>query len=190
MPSATAWRAPQGKLSQPNHPNFAASARPGVFFRARISAFCFFRFPALAFQPTPRGPGGGGWIRTNVGARPTDLQSAPFSRSGTPPVRGTANYLWRTEGCQTKPGFLTGGRGLFANGPRARGGRIPARAQAEMEAAVWLAGCLSETPGFAVGRRGDQHYPRRPPGPMMCRKRSSRTLRRRVPPSRESACSA
>ena len=24
-----------------------------------------------------------GWIRTNVGARPTDLQSAPFSRSGT-----------------------------------------------------------------------------------------------------------
>src|SRR6267142_6366216 len=30
--------------------------------------------------------GGGGWIRTNVGARPTDLQSAPFSRSGTPPA--------------------------------------------------------------------------------------------------------
>ena len=29
--------------------------------------------------------GGGGWIRTNVGARPADLQSAPFSRSGTPP---------------------------------------------------------------------------------------------------------
>src|SRR3970282_2263585 len=35
--------------------------------------------------PTPE-PGGGGWIRTNVGARPTDLQSAPFSRSGTPPA--------------------------------------------------------------------------------------------------------
>src|SRR6266446_3788857 len=33
-----------------------------------------------------RVPGGGGWIRTNVGARPTDLQSAPFSRSGTPPA--------------------------------------------------------------------------------------------------------
>src|SRR5688572_30765346 len=33
-----------------------------------------------------RRPGGGGWIRTNVGARPTDLQSAPFSRSGTPPA--------------------------------------------------------------------------------------------------------
>src|SRR5688572_22781809 len=29
--------------------------------------------------------GGGGWIRTNVGARPTDLQSAPFNHSGTPP---------------------------------------------------------------------------------------------------------
>src|SRR5688572_11485977 len=28
--------------------------------------------------------GGGGWIRTNVGARPTDLQSAPVSLSGTP----------------------------------------------------------------------------------------------------------
>ena len=30
--------------------------------------------------------GGGGWIRTNVGARPTDLQSAPFNHSGTPPA--------------------------------------------------------------------------------------------------------
>src|SRR5580765_6969551 len=39
-------------------------------------------------SPPPRRPvrGGGGWIRTNVGARPTDLQSAPFSRSGTPPA--------------------------------------------------------------------------------------------------------
>src|SRR4026207_1332189 len=34
----------------------------------------------------PELAGGGGWIRTNVGARPTDLQSAPFSRSGTPPA--------------------------------------------------------------------------------------------------------
>ena len=29
--------------------------------------------------------GGGSWIRTNVGARPTDLQSAPFNHSGIPP---------------------------------------------------------------------------------------------------------
>src|ERR1700752_1558862 len=29
--------------------------------------------------------GGEGWIRTNVGARPTDLQSAPFNHSGTSP---------------------------------------------------------------------------------------------------------
>src|SRR5258706_14017254 len=36
--------------------------------------------------PCARNTGGGGWIRTNVGARPTDLQSAPFSRSGTPPA--------------------------------------------------------------------------------------------------------
>src|SRR5687768_10281037 len=39
--------------------------------------------------------GGGGWIRTNVGARPTDLQSAPFSRSGTPP---------RNSRLSTRPG--------------------------------------------------------------------------------------
>src|SRR6187402_3406273 len=37
----------------------------------------------------PKIGGGGGWIRTNVGARPTDLQSAPFSRSGTPPAEPT-----------------------------------------------------------------------------------------------------
>src|SRR5688572_5729160 len=35
----------------------------------------------------PESCGGGGWIRTTVGARPTDLQSAPFSRSGTPPAK-------------------------------------------------------------------------------------------------------
>src|SRR5881396_3430099 len=45
----------------------------------------------LCFNPFRRAApellaGGGGWIRTNVGARPTDLQSAPFSRSGTPPA--------------------------------------------------------------------------------------------------------
>src|SRR5689334_19586801 len=42
------------------------------------------RFPHL--RQFARIAGGGGWIRTNVGARPTDLQSAPFSRSGTPPA--------------------------------------------------------------------------------------------------------
>jgi hypothetical protein len=46
------------------------------------------RFPdiASARRQFARIAGGGGWIRTNVGARPTDLQSAPFSRSGTPPA--------------------------------------------------------------------------------------------------------
>ena len=29
--------------------------------------------------------GGGGWIRTTEGVEPADLQSAPFSHSGTPP---------------------------------------------------------------------------------------------------------
>src|SRR3954469_20899290 len=47
-----------------------------IFLRAARS-----RRPAKAPET-----GGGGWIRTNVGARPTDLQSAPFSRSGTPPA--------------------------------------------------------------------------------------------------------
>jgi hypothetical protein len=36
--------------------------------------------------------GGEGWIRTNVGARPTDLQSAPFNHSGTSPQEN--HGLW------------------------------------------------------------------------------------------------
>ena len=32
------------------------------------------------------GSGGGGWIRTNVAITAADLQSAPFSHSGTPPA--------------------------------------------------------------------------------------------------------
>src|SRR4030095_2902558 len=39
--------------------------------------------------------GGGGRIRTYVGARPTDLQSAPFSRSGTPPAEPEIMRLFR-----------------------------------------------------------------------------------------------
>ena len=34
-----------------------------------------------------RTDGGGGWIRTNVAITAADLQSAPFSHSGTPPAR-------------------------------------------------------------------------------------------------------
>src|SRR6185295_18451878 len=36
--------------------------------------------------------GGGGWIRTNVGARPTVFHSAPFSRSATP--RAEPEIMW------------------------------------------------------------------------------------------------
>lgn len=36
------------------------------------------------YSPHPAN-GGGGWIRTNV-AYATDLQSAPFNHSGTPPL--------------------------------------------------------------------------------------------------------
>src|SRR5262245_26657172 len=46
----------------------------------------------------PRSAGGGGWIRTNVGARPTDLQSAPFSRSGTPPAEPEIMSYFRQLG--------------------------------------------------------------------------------------------
>src|ERR1043165_9719818 len=46
----------------------------------------------------PEVAGGGGWIRTNVGARPTDLQSAPFSRSGTPPGGPRNNHPFHRLG--------------------------------------------------------------------------------------------
>ena len=49
-------------------------------------------------QPMPEFAGGGGWIRTNVGARPTDLQSAPFSRSGTPPAEPEIMSYFRQLG--------------------------------------------------------------------------------------------
>src|SRR5688572_30931750 len=50
---------------------------------------CFVRPPGRLAT------GGGGWIRTNVGARPTDLQSAPFSRSGTPPAEPEIMWIIR-----------------------------------------------------------------------------------------------
>src|SRR5437879_12610244 len=46
----------------------------------------FTNFTRMLSPAEAHETGGGGWIRTNVGARPTDLQSAPFSRSGTPPA--------------------------------------------------------------------------------------------------------
>ena len=56
--------------------SFARWAAEGILLRASAGSFCV----AQRAQQN-----GGGWIRTNVGARPADLQSAPFSRSGTPP---------------------------------------------------------------------------------------------------------
>ena len=50
--------------------------------------------------------GGGGWIRTNVGARPTDLQSAPFNRSGTPPNE-TADYAQYFGDCQRSLAYIS-----------------------------------------------------------------------------------
>src|SRR3954447_16544772 len=60
------------------HPPDSKKGSPAISAAAlQTPAFRFCRHPTT---------GGGGWIRTNVGARPTDLQSAPFSRSGTPPA--------------------------------------------------------------------------------------------------------
>ena len=55
------------------------------------------------FHPSLKNPGGGDWIRTNVGARPTDLQSAPFNHSGTPPQR-IRDYGDVCFACQTMCG--------------------------------------------------------------------------------------
>ena len=61
----------------------------------------------LSIGPAPpfslRFTGGGGWIRTNVGARPTDLQSAPFSRSGTPPAEPEIMSYFRQLGKTKAP---------------------------------------------------------------------------------------
>ena len=40
-----------------------------------------------------RAPSGGGRIRTFVGVKPADLQSAPFGRSGTPPSQRLGSLL-------------------------------------------------------------------------------------------------
>ena len=56
--------------------------------------------PAACGRRSPDSTGGEGWIRTNVGARPTDLQSAPFSRSGTSPRNprlSTISRVWANK---------------------------------------------------------------------------------------------
>ena len=64
--------------------------------------------------------------------KPTDLQSAPFSRSGTPPLaQRTANYVCATAPCQTgrgghRPWRDCAGRGQPAGAPGASRGRSPA----------------------------------------------------------------
>ena len=46
----------------------------------------FVEHPTVSLRsPKIRSLGGEGWIRTNVDARSTDLQSAPFNHSGTSP---------------------------------------------------------------------------------------------------------
>src|SRR6476620_7056805 len=58
--------------------------------------------------------GGEGWIRTNVGARPTDLQSAPFNHSGTPPGNSRLSTKSGVSGKQNRR-FPTGSRGWLGS---------------------------------------------------------------------------
>src|SRR5690606_41273521 len=74
-PSSSAWKAVALPLSYTREERFTC------------------RTPVLALTTGVqllKNCGGGSWIRTNVGARPTDLQSAPFNHSGIPP---TANFV-------------------------------------------------------------------------------------------------
>jgi hypothetical protein len=66
--------------------------------------------PASQLLAAKREFGGGeGWIRTNVGARPTDLQSAPFNHSGTSPRNSRLSTKAGVSGKQNRE-FPTRGR--------------------------------------------------------------------------------
>ncbi len=92
-PSATAWRATPGKL---RHPTTQTSPHPPVpGARRRCQGRMFFVISPVSSPPinlSPCAPGSGRkawWRRLDSNQRrrtPTDLQSAPFSRSGTPPA--------------------------------------------------------------------------------------------------------
>src|SRR5215471_5500599 len=65
--------------------------------------------PPRSFTPSRSGcrltgllSGGEGWIRTNVGARPTDLQSAPFNHSGTSPRNSRLSTISGVSGKQNR----------------------------------------------------------------------------------------
>ena len=96
------------------------------------------QFPRLPAAGTARNAGGGGWIRTNVGARPTDLQSAPFSRSGTPPNEAR-HYCGFPPCCQTPNGDFT-----LCSQPRSKKG---------CEAGGFMALTREETPSGCARRR-------------------------------------
>lgn len=66
-----------------NHLERVAGIEPAYSaWKAAALPLSYTRIPFNNFLPMN---GGGGWIRTNV-AYATDLQSAPFNHSGTPPL--------------------------------------------------------------------------------------------------------
>ena len=88
----------------------------------------FARLPGRTATKWPRHEsGGGGWIRTNVGARPTDLQSAPFNHSGTPPGNSQLSRFPTSRSNGTVSGVLQAGprRRIRGAGTPNRTGDLP-----------------------------------------------------------------
>src|SRR5713101_7284834 len=76
----------------------------------RHSAWKADALPSELFPPKVLG--GGGWIRTNEGVEPADLQSAPFGRSGTPPSSALDDLhpiFFSGRALRPRPPFLAGG---------------------------------------------------------------------------------
>src|SRR5205085_2832075 len=104
-------------------PGSSCRSRGLLCFKPRASAASSFHAsPACSCPRRGARTGGGGWIRTNVGARPTDLQSALFSRSGTPPAEPAIILSFPSLG-QSKSEFPRCRSGALRRAPAAPPGR-------------------------------------------------------------------
>ena len=94
----------------------------------RFTTEPFFATQCILPTSAAKKLGGGGWIRTNVGARPTDLQSAPFNHSGTPPNE-TGDYARFQSDSQTNRRCPRGQVRRRMQAPLGARMRAPARAR-------------------------------------------------------------